>query len=213
MQWTRLELDYLELACVSPGACEIRTVVLQGIFNHTAVITDIKSTLIVYKLTAPDSTHGISQSGLRDDALDGLNNVQDLYLTSNTFKPFPEIGYMQELRTLYLMDMQLVNADLLIGDNGGLHLLINLEDLRLGSNLLTAMPDIRMLTNITFLDLNNNAITSTNSNVLRALIRLESLKLKDNPIINVVDIPYHLMPAINQIDIRLIIAMFINKIK
>ncbi|XP_013932019.1 PREDICTED: phospholipase A2 inhibitor-like [Thamnophis sirtalis] len=164
-------------------------------------------------------------SGLDAEALQGLPELQELYLTNNQLKTLPG-GLFRNLPHLHYLNLSrnlledlppalFANAGnltyLALGGNQLAELrrswfdtLGDLKTLHLEHNQLKEIPDscFQKLTLLTFLDLSSNLLRCLSPEMFRGLTFLTALLLENNPIKSIAPNTFHGTPKLKMISLR-----------
>ena len=192
------DVQNLTIQCTIPGLCALKMLQLKSDMLESPIINEVKPTLITYILKG-DSV-GISADGLRPDAFTDFPNLDTLELKKHGFDP--QIAYLQltTVKSLYLEHFNISDDNALFGSEV-LETQTDIDELYLGFNILTMIPDVSSLP-LTDLKLQDNHITFIDSNILARMTLLQTINLENNPIVNMGDFPYELLPNIIRINIK-----------
>ena len=202
---TKLQMDStaiqtLTIRCVSPDSCDLRTLILESDMLESPIINEVKSTIRYYNLVG--TSVGIPAGGLRSDAFTDLPNLKTLQLYKHQFDHYAACSQLDvnTIRSLTVKFLQITDNSLLF-ESSGLETQSNIDYLALGFNLLTQIPDVTFLP-LKVLKLQANSITMIDRSIIAALTLLEDINLEDNPIVNIADFPYDVLPNIGTINIK-----------
>ena len=194
-----IAVQTLTIRCVSPDSCDLRTLILESDMLESPIINEVKSTIKYYNLVG--TSVGIPAGGLRSDAFTDFPNLRNLQLYKHQFDPYAACSQLDlnTIESLSVKSLQITDDSLLFGLSG-LETQSNIDYLSLGFNLLTQIPDVTFLP-LKVVKLQANSITMIDRSIIAALTLLEDINLENNPIVNIADFPYDVLPNIDTINI------------